>query len=290
MGGSSSQPSPPPPCPLTCRPWREPSDWSQTLEQTLIADIKRLNPEEKPSVLLVGPVGAGKSSFINAALSIGIGYKVENAQAGSSVKSYTTSFDKYSDKSLLKKFNLRDCMGIEPQENEGFHVDDMVMLLKGHIKDTYSFNPRSPIAPSDSKYRANPEFKHQTHCVVFVVDAKAVHNGIPKNYVSKIATLQERIKALRIPRVLILTKVDLLCAEVERDIKNLFRSVKVQNAVKTAAEVFRIPESSIHPVKNYAVDIELSTNTNIPILLALRQTLQYADQRVQTVLNHSDSD
>lgn len=289
MGGSSSSP-PPPPIPLTDSPWRQPSYWNDTLQNEVISDIKKLDPAKKPSLLFVGPVGAGKSSYINAVLSIGKGRKVDRAQTGSSQKSYTTNYERFTDKTLLQKYNLRDCMGIEPSQDEGFHVDDMVMLLKGHVKDGYKFNPRSPISEGDENYRKDPKFENQTHCVVFVVDSQVVHAGIPPAYVAKIAQLQEKIKQLRIPRVLVLTKVDKLCAEVERDVSLMFRSVKVRNAVKTAAEVFRIPEACIHPVKNYEVDIVLDTKTNIPILLALRQMMQYADDRVDAVLNHSDSD
>lgn len=89
---------------------------------------------------------------------------------------------------------------------------------------------------------------------------------------------------------MLLTHVDLLCKEVEENVNRMFRSVKVQNAVKTASEVFNIPQASIHPVKNYEVDIQLDTNTNIPLLIALRQMMQYAEDRVESVLDASDSD
>lgn len=88
--------------------------------------------------------------------------------------------------------------------------------------------------------------------------------------------------------MVVLTKVDKLCPEVEKDIGTLFRSVRVQRVMKTASEVFHVSEASIHPVKNYEVDIELRVNINIPILLALRQILQYAAQSVYMEMNKSD--
>lgn len=91
-----------------------------------------------------------------------------------------------------------------------------------------------------------------------------------------------------VPRVLILTKADLLCEKVESNPSNLFSSVKVQKAVKAASEVFAIEQASIHPLINYEVDYELTTDRNIPILLALRQILQYATDRVEYVLCEDD--
>jgi hypothetical protein len=93
-----------------------------------------------------------------------------------------------------------------------------------------------------------------------------------------------------VPRALILTKADVLCQEVHNDTANMFRSVKVREAVKTASEIFRIPEASIHPVTNYEDAIEISWKRNIPLLIALRQITQYAMDKIEAVNNHSDSD
>ncbi|XP_060583735.1 interferon-induced protein 44-like [Ruditapes philippinarum] len=302
-------PPPAPPCPFTSTPWRTTPAWSEDSESSLRKQIEKIHPKwnrenveetnpekkqkrKKPTIVLVGPVGAGKSSFVNAILSVSKGHKVDRALTERGSKSCTTTYDKYTDKSLLDRFRLRDCMGLEQSEEEGFNVADMVALLEGHVKDGYTFNPRSPISPEHNKWRANPEFEHQTHCVVFVVDANVMHIGIPPAYVRKIREIQDAVKRLRVPRVLILTKADVLCKEVHNDIANMFRSVKVREAVKTASEVFNIPEASIHPVTNYEDEdsIEISWKRNIPLLLALRQITQYANDMIEAVNEHSDSD
>ncbi|XP_045179629.2 interferon-induced protein 44-like [Mercenaria mercenaria] len=290
MGGSPSTPPPPPPKKLTDRPWRQPSTWNATLEQSILSDIRQLDPQKKPNLLILGPVGAGKSSFINSILSIGKGRKCASAPTGESSSSWTLDLDRFTERSLLKKYRLLDCMGIEPTVGHGFHPEDIVCLLKGHVKKGYKFNPASPITESSEHYRRNPEFGDQTHCVIFVVNAKTIHSGIPPAYVQKISYLQDKIKREHIPRILILTKADQLCDEVERDITNMFWSVKVQEAVKTASEVFSIDQASIHPVKNYEVDFNIDTKTNIPLLIALRQTMQYAADRVERVLDNDDDD
>ncbi|XP_060563079.1 interferon-induced protein 44-like [Ruditapes philippinarum] len=298
MGNSSSSDSDsdyspayvPPPSPLTSNPWRTTPEWNKEFESSLRKDIKAIEPPFKPNIVLVGPVGAGKSSYINATLSVAKGHKVDMAYTESGSKSCTTSYDRYTDKTLLQNFRLIDCMGLEQSTEEGFNVADMVSLLKGHIKNGYQFNPRSPISSENKDHwHVNPTFEDHIHCVVFVVDANVMHIGIPPAYVGKIRQIQDAVKRLRVPRVLILTKADELCYTVRDDNTNMFRSVKVKEAVKTASEVFRIPEASIHPVTNYedADAIEISWKRNIPLLIALRQITQYTNDRIEA-LNDSD--
>jgi hypothetical protein len=51
-------------------------------EKALLTEIRQLEPEEKPNLLILGPVGAGKSSYINSILSIGKGRKCALASTG----------------------------------------------------------------------------------------------------------------------------------------------------------------------------------------------------------------
>ncbi|XP_060583738.1 interferon-induced protein 44-like [Ruditapes philippinarum] len=250
-------------------------------ELLLREQIKEIKPALKPTIVLVGPVGAGKSSFVNAILSVSNGRKFDIAVTASGYKSCTTCYDKYSDKCLLQNFRLRDCMGIEQSAEEGLNVADMVSLLKGHVKDGYMFDPRRPISRLNGNYwRECPRFEHQTHCVVFVADANVMHSGVPQAYVRKIKQIQDAVKQLRIPSVLILSKADVLCQEVQKDITNMFRSVKVREAVIKASEEFNIPLASIHPVWNYEDSFEISWKRNIPLLLAFRQITQYANEKI----------
>ena len=70
----------------------------------------------------------------------------------------------------------------------------------------------------------------------------------------------------------------------------MFRSYRIKEAVKTASEVFGIEQASIHPVKNYEVDTIIDAKTNIPLLLAILQTMQYAADRVEYVLQEDSDD
>jgi GTPase len=93
-----------------------------------------------------------------------------------------------------------------------------------------------------------------------------------------------------IPVVLVLTKVDILCEEVGKDVTKMFRSKKILEVIKTASEMFEMEEDSIHPVVSYVNDLEMRTEINIPILLALRQSLHLASIYLEYLRIESDDD
>lgn len=87
-----------------------------------------------------------------------------------------------------------------------------------------------------------------------------------------------------------MTKVDQLCEDVKKDITNIYKSIKVRDAVEIASETFGINKSCIHPVRNHTTEISLETNTNIPLLIALKQARDFAADRVEFVLRKEKKD
>ncbi|XP_045210296.1 interferon-induced protein 44-like [Mercenaria mercenaria] len=273
----SGVPSPPPARRLTSVPWRN----LKSTHQKLIDDITNIKPECAANVLLLGPTGAGKSSFINSILSTAKGRRVNKAYTGNKETSFTTTYESYMDEGFVQHCCLWDSMGIEHVLEGGLLLDDLVYLLKGHIKRGYRFNPRAKISETDPFFRRNPGIEHQIHCVVFVLDANIVDETILGPYIEKIKSLQDRTHSLNIPCNLILTKIDELCQEVREDIEKTFWSIKVLNAVTAAWHIFGIPEGNIHPVKNYEVDIEIEEATSTLILIALRQIMYFASDKLE---------
>jgi hypothetical protein len=68
---------------------------------------------------------------------------------------------------------------------------------------------------------------------------------------------------------------------VDKDVCNMFWSTKIQTVVKKASDTFQIEQASIHPVVNYEIKNTVTTEQNIPLLLALKQIVQYAYDRFQ---------
>ncbi|XP_060557638.1 interferon-induced protein 44-like [Ruditapes philippinarum] len=269
---------------LTKSPWRK----TQFTYQNLVDEIISIKPQCPANVLLLGPTGAGKSSFINSILTTAKGRRVNKAYTGNKETSFTTTYERYMDEGIVQHCCLWDSMGIEHVLEGGLLLDDLVYLLKGHIKRGYKFNPRSKISETDPFFRTKPRIEDQIHCVVFVLDAGMVDEAIMKPYMSKIASLQERAHSLNIPCNLILTKIDELCQEVREDAEKTFWSVKVHYAVISAANMFGIPEGNIHPVRNYEVDIEIDDAASTHILIALRQIMYFASDKIEELKKNEE--
>ncbi|XP_060557166.1 interferon-induced protein 44-like [Ruditapes philippinarum] len=283
-----------PPPKLTTVPWRETSKRGMgvtplQLEMELIQQIKKLQPQNRKqpihqrqeiNLLIQGPVSAGKSSFINSVLSYKCSSRITKAGAGSCSDSYTKCLADYTEEELPKGYRIFDCMGLEPTDRKGFHINDFELLIEGHIKTGYQFNHLSPITNSNNKFRKTPNFWNKMHCVIFVVSAVSIQAGLQAEYVIKINDMQKTLKDQDIPSILILTKVDELCDEVEKDITKMFWSIKVRDAVQTAKDLFGIEVASVYPVKNYVKDLNIYTEMNIPLLLALKGAMHVAEAKI----------
>ncbi|KAL4219054.1 Interferon-induced protein 44-like [Mactra antiquata] len=285
FGDPPSNDPPPPPKVQTDTPWR--SLESETTS-TIVQAIEKLDRKKTPGILVTGPTAAGKSSFINSCLSVGAGRRTAIAQSGNAVGSYTLEFKQYHGSKLLSKFRFMDSMGIEGTFGKGINPLDITYLLQGHIKSNYKFDQDKAIDKESKFYRHNPKLEDKIHCVVFVIDAKTMKASISQAHVDKIKWIQNEIKKADVPRVIILTKCDLLCDKVKENADNIFKSMKVKRAVDTASELFSIEKSSVYPVINYEVDVVLSTAKNVPILLALGQILGNACDFVERAHDVSD--
>ncbi|MEQ2182690.1 hypothetical protein GOODEAATRI_024864 [Goodea atripinnis] len=111
----------------------------------LMESIKTYKPTvssvPQARVLLIGQVGAGKSSFFNSINSVFRGHVTSQAISGSSSTSLTTQFRTYSLKAGREgkplPIVLCDTMGLEDSKGAGLDVDDISSILKGHMPDCY---------------------------------------------------------------------------------------------------------------------------------------------------------
>lgn len=284
MGSSQSTPRAhiiQPDAVLTKGPWRKVNDNNHILRNEILS----IKPKCLANVLILGPTGAGKSSFINSILSTAEGRRVNKAYTGNKATSFTTAYEQFMDDGLMQHCCLCDSMGIEQVFEGGLLLDDLEYLLKGHIKKGYKFNPRSKISENDSHFRRKPKVEHWIHCVVFVLDVGMVDEAIVKPFMSKIKALQDRAHSHNIPCNLILTHIDELCQKVREDAGNTFRSVRVQKAVSKAANMFGIPEGNIHPVRNLELETEVDDDASRLILIALKQIMYFASDKIEDLPN-----
>ncbi|XP_067308436.1 interferon-induced protein 44-like isoform X2 [Pseudorasbora parva] len=262
------------------KPWRN-VQWNPEIRKALLSFISGWKPSvssvKQARVLLVGPVGAGKSSFFNSINSVFKGYVSGQANTGTAGTSLTTQFRTYyirpgSGVSHVP-FALCDSMGLEEGLNSGLDVEDFYSILKGHIQDKYQFNPSMPIQEDSPHYCKSPGLKDKIHCVVFVIDTSKV-KLLSDKIIEKFVVFRRRANQLCIPQLVLLTKVDEACPIVAEDLKNVYQSHYINKMVQEVSAQLGVSLSAVIPVKNYYQELEIDPQTDILLLNAVVQILR----------------
>nr|XP_046246600.1 interferon-induced protein 44-like [Scatophagus argus]XP_046246601.1 interferon-induced protein 44-like [Scatophagus argus] len=265
------------------RPWRTIS-WESEKRQELMESIKSYKPTvssvSQARVLLIGPIGAGKSSFFNSINSVFRGHVTSQAIAGSSATSLTTQFRSYSVKAGREGKSLPiilcDTMGLEESTGAGLHDDDIVSIIKGHLPDRYQFNPSAPLHSESHGYRESAGLGDKIHCVAYVVDACKVPI-MPTKLEEKLDAVRRKVNSMGIPQLVLMTKVDEACPLVSQDIRNVYKSQYIKQMMQEVSTRLGVPLSCVVPVKNYSEELDLDPDCDILLLIAIIQMLRFAD-------------
>ncbi|TDH06466.1 hypothetical protein EPR50_G00113660 [Perca flavescens] len=232
-------------------------------------------------ILLYGPVGVGKSSFVNSVSNVLRGRMTTPALASSTTsdKSFTTRYETHKIKKGRGKsktyypFVFNDIMGLE--KGDGVRPDDIILALKGHVKEGYTFNPASSLSEGDPGYNPDPSLEDKVHVLVCVLSANAAE--ITDSVLQKMAEIRKLASKLGIPQMAIGTNIDLACPETEKDLKNVYKSKHLKKKVKDFSAAVGIPVNCIFPVKNYSDEIDMNDDIDSLILSALRKMIDFGD-------------
>ncbi|XP_051983221.1 interferon-induced protein 44 [Xyrauchen texanus] len=270
------------------KPWRS-VDWSDGEKQTLLRklhDFETGNPEVSSlRILLHGPVGAGKSSFINSVDSSLRGRTTTRALADSAVgTSFTLAYKEYK----LKKertgsffpFMFADLRGFEEDCGLGIKTTDVIKTLNGRVKNGYVFNPNTHITKDDTLYNKDPSLSDKVHCLVGIFPTDKI-SLIGENTIRKMREIREDAQKLGIPQVIIMTKVDAACPLVKEDLQNIYKSKTIKEKMELCSVKLGIPVNCIYPVKNYHEEDATNTSMDILILKALQHVVNFANDYVE---------
>ncbi|TRZ02815.1 hypothetical protein DNTS_026425 [Danionella cerebrum] len=220
------------------KPWRT-VQWSEKRREELLKAIRSYKPLmssiNRIRILMIGPVGAGKSSFFNSINSIFLGRISSKAMSGSAGTSLTTQFRIYSVKDGREgkplPFELCDTMGLEENSGAGLDIEDITGILRGHIPDRYKFNPSDPFQPVDQKPPRAPSLQEKIHCVVYVVDSTKV-SLMSEKLEAKLAAIRKKINSLGIPQMVLMSKVDEACPDVQEDLQKIYTASYIKTKVR----------------------------------------------------------
>lgn len=266
-------------------PWRK-VQWTDEHRTALMDRISSYKPScedvTRAQVLLLGPVGSGKSSFISSVQSVFDGRVTNRAMVGGSAPS--TSFTK-----KLQSFRIRgqegeglpglalyDIMGLGDGDMTGLTLHDILSVIKGHTPDGHKFSPAHPLSSDIVGYVKRPALKDKIHCVAFVVDASKLQT-YPKGLSAIFQQLREYISDLGVHQVALLTHIDKVCSETAKDVAQVYKSKVIRDMMSKAGALLGMSTSYIVPVKNYSSELDLDENTDLLLLSAVDHILQYSD-------------
>ncbi|XP_028250011.1 interferon-induced protein 44-like [Parambassis ranga] len=190
-------------------------------------------------------------------------------------KEYKTHTIQREGRGNIYPFVFKDVMGLEEGTGKGVHVKDIKLALEGHVMEGYEFNPVSPLTPSDHGYVSQPSPDDRVHVLVCLYSANAgdMRGGV----LQKMREIREAASALGIPQIAVLTKIDQACWQVEKDLKNTFKSKYVKTKIEDFSRKVGIPLDCIFPVKNYCTETLLDDDFDTLILSALRAIIDFGE-------------
>ncbi|KAK6183194.1 hypothetical protein SNE40_010721 [Patella caerulea] len=267
-------------------PWRADRNENLATLKKLIEDYTPLEDVgvRQARILLIGSVGAGKSSYFNTINSVFRGHVTGQANTGSAEASLTTMFRIYQIRSGSTPLKLRLCDTRGLEDTEGIDPGDLSAMLDGHMPDRYTFLPSSPISSGSLGYIKTPTINEKIHCIAFVIDSGSV-DVMNESVLSKFKQIQKLANQRSIPQVILLSKVDEIGVEVENNLTNVLYSSRVAYVVDQVAQLIGLPRGHVLPVKNYEKETELNETVDRFALLSLQQMLRFADDYMYDALD-----
>ncbi|XP_055021174.1 interferon-induced protein 44-like [Boleophthalmus pectinirostris] len=178
------------------------------------------------------------------------------------------SSDKTCALELWDSMGFGDCGGPSLQQ--------LLSVVKGHAPDGYQFRVDQALCSDTEGYIKRPGLREHMHCVAFVLDASKVSTCSDSTRVF-LQQLRSFITDLGVHQVVLLTHVDKICNETQKDTSEVYKSIIVRQAMFKAAELVGMSPSSVVPVRNYWCELELDLSSDVLLLRALELLLQYTD-------------
>ncbi|XP_044221328.1 interferon-induced protein 44-like [Thunnus albacares] len=283
-----------PPSPTLSEPWRQISWGDKETDLQYVQSYTPVNTNKEIKhlrVLLYGPVGAGKSSFINSVSNI-VRRRMTHLATPSaffSERSFTTTYETHKIRrgtsNSFYPIVFNDIMGLEEGTGQGVQAEDIKLAMMGCVKEGYKFNPVSALSESDPGYNPSPSPDDQVHVLVCILSANTAE--IKESVLQKMRGVREAARDLGIPQMMMITKIDEACAETDKNLRNVYKSKYLKKKMKDFSSAVGIPMNYIFPMRNYRDEIDLNDDVDTLILSALRHMINFGDDFIDK-MNSSD--
>ncbi|KAJ7999708.1 hypothetical protein DPEC_G00197210 [Dallia pectoralis] len=170
-------------------------------------------------------------------------------------------------------------MGLEKNNGEGIHPDDIINALKGHLPEGYVFIPDAPLGEESEKYNKEPNIEDMVHCLVNVIPADKI-SLTSNEVISKMTMIRKQASELGIPQIVVMTMPDKACKLVGKNVTKIYTSIAIKNNMQKCSNRLGVPMDCILPVKNYHEEVGLDNDMDILILNAVSQIVNFANDYI----------
>lgn len=264
-------------------PWRNyPADiFSTTTKDRLSKKIKSCPPPDPCqfiNLMVIGQIGAGKSSLINTLFTVFRDNGQQSTIATPRGISMGSSTKTLHEVTLIefqngKQLRIYDCRGVDSKWDTKHYCQDLIQAIDGHIRKGYEFKEDFGIQKDSIYYNHNPTISDRMHCVLYVTTAD--QNQRERTYV--LEKVRGHVDDLDIPLRLILTKVDQLqLCRFPGNLSGIFESRQMDHKVQLAIKNFSLQDCQVLPIANYVQGFEQNITQNVLALLTIDTILQEA--------------
>ncbi|XP_078330483.1 interferon-induced protein 44-like [Crassostrea virginica] len=153
--------------------------------------------------------------------------------------------------------------------NETIGSEELEMLINGHMKNGSEVRAVDDMKNDKDCYQANPDFKDQMHCLLYIINAKKYLSNTKSaglTTIEKIRKKQELDDA--IPQFAIVTAIDEILPP-DGKLEDVYTCQRVKDFCSEVRDLLGITLSFIFPVSNYYEELEPSDVKNAMSLMVV---------------------